>query len=117
TATNTETLPNQYGMAIYDYGADATLIDAQAPTTYQVSAMTTNLTTSANNAATLDLMTVPYQNYNSDRQTDYTSVMTSMNTVIPAAGSGMTSSTPQEVLFMVTDGLQDSYNCSYSGCL
>jgi len=116
TATNTETLPKQYGMAIYDFGTDATLLNAQTPTAYQVSALTTNLTTSASNAASIDLMTVPYQNYNSDEQTNYTSVLANMNSTIPAEGSGMTSATPQEVLFMVTDGLQDSYNCSYSGC-
>ena len=116
TATNTETLPQQYGMAIYDFGNDATLINAQTPTAYQVSALSTNLTTTSTNAGTIDLMTVPYQNYNSDRQTNYTSVLANMNTIIPSAGSGMTASTPQEVLFMVTDGLQDSYNCSYSGC-
>ena len=116
TATNTETLPKQFGMAIYDFGTDASLIDPQNPTAYQISALTTNLTASATNAAAIDLMSIPYQNYNSDRQTDYSSVLANMNTVIPANGSGMTAASPQEVLFMVTDGLQDSYNCGYSGC-
>ena len=116
TATNTETLPKQFGMAIYDFGTDASLIDPQNPTAYQISALTTNLTTSAANAAAIDLMSIPYQNYNSDRQTNYSSVLANMNTVIPANGSGMTAASPQEVLFMVTDGLQDSYNCGYSGC-
>lgn len=119
TAANTETLPNQYGMAIYDFGADATQIDAQNPVAYTVGAnpgMTTNLTTASNNAGALDLMIVPKQNYNMDRQTNYTSVLGSMNSIIPTSGSGMTSSTPQNVLFMVSDGMQDSYNCAYSGC-
>jgi Flp pilus assembly protein TadG len=119
TAASTETLPNQYGMAIYDFGSDATLIDPQNPVAYAVGAnpgMTTNLTTASNNAGALDLMIVPKQNYNSDRQTNFTSVLNSMNNIIPTSGSGMTASTPQNVLFMVSDGMQDSYNCSYSGC-
>ena len=116
TATNTETLPQQFGMAIYDFGTDASLISPTAATAYQVSPLTTNLTTAASNAASIDLMTIPYQNYNSDEQTNYTSVLANMNSMIPANGSGMTAASPQEVLFMVTDGLQDSYNCSYSSC-
>jgi len=116
TAATDETLPNQFGMAIYDFGPDATLLSPTAATAYQVSALTTNLTTSASNAASIDLMTVPYQNYNTDEQTNYTSVLANMNTAIPTNGSGMTATSPEEVLFMVTDGLQDSYNCAYSGC-
>ena len=109
TATNTETLPNQYRMAIYDLGADATTISATAPGATVISALTSNLTTSASNAAAIDLMTVPYQNYNNDEQTNYTSVLADMNTRIPAAGSGLTAASPQEVLFMVADGVNDGY--------
>jgi len=76
--------------------------------------LTTNLTTSASDAASIDLMTVPEQNYNQDEQTSFTSVLSNMNSIIPANGSGMTAASPQEVLFMVTDGMQDSYNCSYN---
>ena len=114
TATNTETLPNQFRMAIYDFGLDATQISATAPGAYPISALTSNLTTSASNASAIDLMTISKQNYNNDEQTNYTSVLADMNTRIPAEGSGMTAATPEEVLFMVADGMQDSYNCSYN---
>jgi hypothetical protein len=116
TATNTETLPNQYRMAIYDFGADATAISTTAPGATVISALSTNLSTAASNASAVDLMTVPYQNYNSDRQTNYTSVLADMNTRIPTAGSGLNASSPQEVLFMVADGVNDGYDCSYSSC-
>ena len=114
TATNTETLPKQFGMAIYDFGTDATLISATAPTAYQVSALTTNLTTAATNAGTIDLMTVPAQNYNNDEQTNSTSVLAGMNSIIPTNGSGMTAASPEEVLFMVTDGVNDGYGAGYN---
>jgi len=116
TATNTETLPNQYRMAIYDFGADASAISQTAPGAYPISALTSNLSTSSSNASAIDLMTVPYQNYNSDRQTNYTSVLADMNTRIPTAGSGLTAATPQEVLFMVADGVNDGYDCGYGSC-
>jgi Flp pilus assembly protein TadG len=114
TATNTETLPNQYGMAIYDFGNDATKIDAQAPTPYLISKMQTTLSQSAQDAGTIDLMTVPKQNYNNDEQTNFTSMLKAMSTTIPASGSGMTPASPQEVLFLVSDGVNDGYDCGYT---
>ena len=114
TAKNTETLVNQYRMAIYDFGLSAATIDPQAPTAYQVSSLNANLSTSSSNAAAIDLMTMPSQGYNSDRETNFSSTLASMNSLIPAAGSGLTASNPQEVLFMVSDGATDSYDCGYS---
>jgi len=116
TAANTETLSNQYRMAIYDFGAAADQINQTAPGAYQVSALTSNLTQSATNAGTIDLMTVPAQNYNSDRQSNFTSVLANMNTLIATPGNGMSSASPQKVLFMVSDGLNDGYDCTYSSC-
>lgn len=116
TAANTETLPNQYRMAIYDFGADATTISATAPGATVISSLSSSLTTAASNAGAIDLMTVPKQNYNNDEQTNYTSVLADMNTRIPVAGSGLTSKSPQEVLFMVADGVNDGYDCAYGGC-
>ncbi len=114
TATNTETLPKQFGMAIYDFGVSASTINATAPTAYKVSALTTSLTTSASDAGTIDLMTVPAQNYNNDEQTNSTTVLANMNTIIPTNGSGMTAASPEEVLFMVTDGVNDGYATGYN---
>ncbi len=116
TATNTESLPNQYRMAIYDFGADATTLSATAPGATVISALNANLSTAATNAGSIDLMTVPKQNYNNDEQTNYTSVLADMNLRIPTAGGGLTAASPQEVLFMVADGVNDGYDCAYGGC-
>jgi hypothetical protein len=40
--------------------------------------------------------------------TDFDSAMTQMNTIMVPPGTGATNSTPQEVLFLVTDGVEDA---------
>ncbi|ESQ86390.1 hypothetical protein AEAC466_04090 [Asticcacaulis sp. AC466] len=113
-AGQNQTMANQFRMAIYDFGLSADTIDAQNPTAYQVSALTTDLVQSASNAAKIDLMVMPYAGYNSDRQTNFKSTLTSMNNLIPAPGDGLTAAAPQKVLFMVSDGANDSYDCNYT---
>ena len=112
TAKNTESLAGQYRMAIYDFGQSATAIDAQAPPPYNVSPLTTDLTTSATKAGLMDLMITSKQNYNSDRLTNFNSTLAGMKSIIPTSGDGTTSTKPQQVLFFVTDGVNDSYDCS-----
>ncbi|WP_443747537.1 TadE/TadG family type IV pilus assembly protein [Asticcacaulis solisilvae] len=119
TARSTETIANQYRVAIYDFGLSSNSIDAQAPGAYKVSSLTSDLGKSASDAAVIDLMTVPYQNYNSDRATNLVSVLANMGTIIPASGDGVSSANPQKVLFFVSDGTNDGYDCAYSngsGC-
>jgi Flp pilus assembly protein TadG len=67
-------------------------------------------------AAGIDVLQV-YQNNqltagnnNSDEDTDFEAAMTAINntSIMPAPGTGMSSSTPQEVLFIVSDGVDDS---------
>jgi Flp pilus assembly protein TadG len=114
TAKKTQALDGQYRMAIYNFGLTASSIDQQNPQPYQISALTKDLTLSAQNAAAIDLMIMPSAGYNNDSQTNLTSYLTAMNTtkIIPAPGNGLTSSTPQKVLFFVSDGLNDGYNCA-----
>ena len=114
SAGATQTMTNQFRMAIYSFGLAADTIHQQTPSAYQVSALTTNLTQSATNAAAIDLMIMPSAGYNSDRQTNFKSTLASMDTLIPASGDGLSSSAPQKVLFFVSDGANDSYDCAYS---
>ena len=114
TATKTETLPTQYRVAIYDFGVYANSIDQKAPAAYQVSALTSNLTQSASDASAVDLMIMPSPGYNNDSQTNLTSELSSMNSTMPTPGNGNGSGSPQEVLFMVSDGTNDGYDCGYN---
>jgi Flp pilus assembly protein TadG len=114
TAQKTQTISGQYRMAIYHFGMAADAIDFKAPQPYKVSALTTDLTASATNAAKIDLMTTPKQNYNNDSQTNFKSVLTGMNSLIGTPGGGTSSSAPQKVLFFVSDGVNDGYDCARS---
>jgi hypothetical protein len=93
TAKATQTTPGQYGMAIYHFGMAADAIDQKTPQPYLISALTTNLDTSAAN---------------------FKSMLQGMNTLIPAPGDGTSAKKPQQVLFLVSDGANDGYDCAYS---
>jgi Flp pilus assembly protein TadG len=98
--------PNQFRAAIYDFGTSASLgLTTVAP-------LSANLTSAKTLAANIDLMTVPYQNYNNDMDTDFNDVLTDMNSAISTPGSGTGSNSPQKVLFFVSDGVGDSHNPS-----
>jgi len=53
-------------------------------------------------------------NDNNDTDTDFESAMTAINTTMSNPGSGLLGSPPQEVLFLVTDGVDDENNVSCS---
>jgi Flp pilus assembly protein TadG len=102
TATSTQTTSGQFRMAIYTFGATA---KKSKLTTIQD--LTSNLSTAKTAASAIDLMSIPYQNYASDTITDFHDVMPDVDKEIPAPGDGVTSSTPQKVLFFVSDGVAD----------
>ena len=79
----------------------------------------TNLSAAGTAASAVDVIMVcsnnylgPYQNgacqnNNSDQDTEFDTAMSQMNTMMPNPGTGAANSTPQEVLFIVTDGVED----------
>ncbi|QOZ50373.1 pilus assembly protein [Bradyrhizobium sp. CCBAU 53338] len=103
TATASQLVSNQYRMAVYTMGSDC---GAMGLTT--ISALTSSLSSVKTAVAGVDLMTIPYTNYNNDMCTDFDGTMSSMNTTIPTPGDG-SSSSPQKWLFFVTDGVADYY--------
>lgn len=114
TATSTETVASQYRMAIYHFGKAADAIDQKNPGAYKVSDLTPDLSKSTSDASAIDLMTIPYPSYNSDRQTNFDTVLKDMNNEIKSPGDGTSATSPQKVLFFVSDGATDSYDCAYS---
>jgi len=98
TAATTASVPGQFGMAINTFNVDMTT----------VSAMTTDLTAARANAAAIDLMVVPAQGWNDDRDTDFEVSMAQLSAAVPASGTGLTSDDPQRVVFLVTDGVDDT---------
>lgn len=103
TATATETVSNQFSMGVYTFGASSS-----ATGFYQISAPSSNLAAVKTLTSNIDLMTMPYQGYNNDQDTDYYAVMTGANNTMPNPGTGISAASPQEVLFLVSDGVNDS---------
>jgi len=75
-----------------------------------VQTLTSSLSLAQSAAAGVSVVTVPYNNYNSDEYTNFAGALSKLNTVMPAPGNGTnaTGDTPQEVLFLVTDGVDDT---------
>ncbi|ACA17156.1 conserved hypothetical protein [Methylobacterium sp. 4-46] len=103
TASAKAIAAGQYRMAIYSFGTSCSGIGLN-----QVSALTANLSTSKTDAGALDLMTVPYQNYNNDQCTDFDGIFARLNSAVPNPGSGASAASPQKVVFFVSDGVADA---------
>jgi Flp pilus assembly protein TadG len=108
--TATTTMANYkstYRMAIYTFNTGGI---------NKITALTSSLSTAKSLAASIDVLEVCQNNQspackpNSDEDTDFEAAMSGINntTVMPNPGTGMAASTPQEVLFLVSDGVDDS---------
>jgi Flp pilus assembly protein TadG len=98
TAQSTEASTNStYRMAIYtfNYGFNT------------IATLTSNLTYANAQAGNIAIYEVPYQNWNSDEITNYDNAMSNINGIMPNPGTGAVADKPQEVLFFVTDGVED----------
>jgi len=114
TALSTEgTNTSQYQMAIYTFN------DAGLNT---IESLTSNLAAAQTAAANINVLEVYSNNYltktnnNNDTDTNFETAMSQVNTVMPSPGLGTPNSTPREVLFIVSDGVDDevSSSCSQS---
>jgi Flp pilus assembly protein TadG len=119
TAQTTETANNNtYKMAIYtfDFGFNTVFAPSGLPST--------NLSSAASAAAGISVLTVydnsclTSTNCNQDTDTNFSSALQSLNTIMPAPGAGTSNAgdTPQEVVFLVTDGVEDKVVSSASSC-
>lgn len=96
---------NVYRMAIYTFDE----------TFHTIATLTSNLSTAKTLAGNIQLLEVYANNWltssnnNSDTDTDYDTAMSSINSIMPNPGTGTnnTGDTPQEVMFFVTDGVED----------
>jgi Flp pilus assembly protein TadG len=107
TATTTQAVASQFRMAIYTFGSTA----SNAGLT-KIFSLSSSLSSAKTAAANIDLMTVPYQNYASDTDTNFDDVFPDMNNEISTPGDGSKSSSPQKILFFVSDGVADAANLS-----
>jgi Flp pilus assembly protein TadG len=115
TAIADQTVNNQFRAAVYTFGTWGSTtppsdVAKQASNNYapnQVIALTTNLSAAAAAASQIDLMTVNANNENSDRATNFDSMMPAISNLIPTPGTGMSNNSRQALLFIVSDGMAD----------
>jgi Flp pilus assembly protein TadG len=112
TAATTATATNStYQMAIYTFNGSGTST---------IQKLTSNMTTAAAAAQNINVLEVYDNNWltktnqNNDTDTNFETAMSEMNTLMPNPGSGLLGSPPQEVLFLVTDGVDDEIDVSCS---
>lgn len=99
-----------YRMAVYTFDSSS----------HQIAALTSSLSTVDSDAANIAVEEVYSNNYltstndNDDEDTNYDGAMNSINTTMPNPGNGTNApgDTPQEVLFLVTDGAVDEHTAS-----
>jgi Flp pilus assembly protein TadG len=83
-----------------------------------VFSLSSSLSSAATAAAGIDVLEVCSNSYltcsndNNDTDTNFETAMTAINKVMPNPGTGASNSTPQEVLFIVSDGVDDEVNSS-----
>lgn len=104
TAAQTATVPNQFRMAIYTFGSS----DKSLGLT-RISSLSSDLSGAKSAANNIDLMPVQYQNYNNDQDTDFDGVLAAINNQIDNPGDGSNPSSPEKLLFLVSDGVSDAY--------
>jgi Flp pilus assembly protein TadG len=114
TASATEgSNTSQYQMAIYTFANSGNST---------IQSLTSNMATAQAAAANINVLQVYDNNWltktnqNNDTDTNFESAMSAINTVMPNPGLGTPTSTPQEVLFIVSDGVDDEVasSCSQS---
>jgi Flp pilus assembly protein TadG len=114
TAKTTETANgNTYKMAIYTFDVALNAIQGTP---------TSNLTLAASEASGIQVLTVydndclTSSNCNDDTDTNFATAMTNLNSDMPNPGGGtnVNGDTPQEVMFIVSDGLEDKNSSSCS---
>jgi hypothetical protein len=97
TAADTETVNDQYRVAIYMFNRELETI----------SALSNNLSSVKGKAQDIDLVELPYASWNDYQLTDYDKTLPEIDKLISKPGSGSTASAPQKVLFFVSDGVAD----------
>ncbi|WP_075291598.1 TadE/TadG family type IV pilus assembly protein [Pararhizobium arenae] len=107
TAQESRRSANQYRMAVYTFGEKA-----EDTKLLEVVSLTSDLADAKKNAGKIELMSIPYQGYDNDQQTNFDRALTQIPTKIGTPGTGLTSASPEKILYFVSDGVGDSYKPS-----
>ncbi|PLK71619.1 hypothetical protein C0V73_05750 [Rhizobium sp. TH135] len=107
TAKSSRKSSNQYRMAVYTFGEKA-----EDTKLLQVASLTDNLDQVKASASGIGLMSIPYQGYDNDQQTDFDRALKNIGELMGTAGTGSSAGNPEKILFFVSDGVGDAYKPS-----
>jgi Flp pilus assembly protein TadG len=96
TAGNTEVVTDQFRIGLYTLNMSL----------QQVSALTADLAAVKTAAENVQLVTLPYNGHNGNKYTNFTGLIPYAD-LLPHGGDGLSSGSPQTVLFLVSDGVAD----------
>ncbi len=121
TAQSTETangLPTEFGVALYDFGTTPS-DPSTSPGFVQVfpalaGTTSTDLASASKSAAAIDVMGVYGQGEYSDEDSNLNAPLVYAAQNLKSSGNGASALAPQQVIFFVSDGVNDTYNCSYN---
>lgn len=117
---NTDGIPNEFSVGVFDFGASSSDPTASGymPVSQvypsQFGTTSSNLSAAATAAAAIDLMTVQGQGQYNDEDTGLNTALNFAAQYLTTSGNGASSTSPEPVLFLVSDGIVDTYNCAYS---
>ncbi|WP_105374189.1 TadE/TadG family type IV pilus assembly protein [Neorhizobium huautlense] len=103
TAMKVRKSPNQFRMAVYTFGEKA-----EDTKLLEISSLSDDLKTAKEKAALIDLMSIPYQNYDNDQQTDFDRALKNIGKKMDKPGTGLSAASPEKIVFFVSDGVNDS---------
>ena len=121
TAQSTETsngIPNEFSVAIYDFGAAASDPTSSSYTGFsqvypsQTGVTSTDLSSAATAAAAIDLMTVPNGSAYNDEDTNLNDPLNFAAANLTSSGTGTSANSSQPVIFFVSDGVTDTCNAA-----
>nr|WP_268915668.1 pilus assembly protein TadG-related protein [Aureimonas psammosilenae] len=110
TAGDNMEVDNQFRMGVYTFGDTALTMGLKT-----IISPTSDMKKVRDEANAVDLMSIPFNGFNNDQTTDFYSTLDKMEGKLTAAGDGNSSETPQKILFLVSDGVNDGF-VPLTGC-
>jgi Flp pilus assembly protein TadG len=107
TAMSSRKSTNQYRMAVFTFGEKA-----EDTKLLEVASLTDNLDDVQSKASKIGLMSIPWQGYDNDQQTDFDRALKNVGALMGTAGTGSSAGNPEKILFFVSDGVGDAYKPS-----
>jgi Flp pilus assembly protein TadG len=103
----------RYKLSLYSLGASAE--ETQASPLKQVQPLTTDMDDFRAAAESVQLMSVPYMNFNSNIDSNIKQALTLLNDQVPLAGDGTGATSAKQMILLISDGMTNFFSTA-AGC-